>query len=113
MSTPIELEKYFFPRLSPNEVAHWAGQLRAQRVPDTPLSNDGFVAMPCRYIICQDDPMIPAAAQAKMIHGKAAQGAQMEALPFNFDHSPELTATTELAQIILDFGTHLLGVGSR
>ena len=51
--------------------------------------------------------MIPAAAQVKMIDGKAAQGAQVEALQFDFDHSPELTATTELAEIIWDFGVYL------
>jgi pimeloyl-ACP methyl ester carboxylesterase len=91
------------------DVAAWAiSHQRPQPVApfETPVSLDdpeAFDAIPRCYVLCTRDRAIPPALQRLM----AGRGACMEVVELDTDHSPHLSATEELAEVLDRLATRL------
>jgi pimeloyl-ACP methyl ester carboxylesterase len=91
------------------DVAAWAiSHQRPQPVApfDTPVSLDdpeAFDAIPRCYVLCTRDRAIPPPLQRLM----AGRGACMEVVELETDHSPHLSATEELAEVLDRLATRL------
>jgi pimeloyl-ACP methyl ester carboxylesterase len=89
------------------DVAGWAvARQRPQPVAPfaTPVSledSDAFEAIPRRYVLCRQDRAIPPALQRLMAERRDCQ----EIVELDTDHSPHLSATAELAEILDRFAT--------
>jgi pimeloyl-ACP methyl ester carboxylesterase len=92
-----------------DEVAEWAvTHQRPQPVAPfgTPVSLDdpaAFDAIPRCYVLCTRDRAIPPALQRLM----AGRGGCMEVIELDTDHSPQLSATEELAEALDRLSTRL------
>jgi pimeloyl-ACP methyl ester carboxylesterase len=93
----------------PEDVAEWAvAHQRPQPVAPfaTPISiddRDGFDAIPRCYVLCTRDRAIPPALQRLM----SERGGCMEVTELDTDHSPHLSATDELAEVLERLATRL------
>ena len=86
----------------PPEVAAWAvAHQRPQAVAPyaTPVSLDAgkaFAAIPRSYVLCKRDRAIPPALQRLMLERVGCE----EVIELDTDHSPHLSATGELAEVL-------------
>jgi pimeloyl-ACP methyl ester carboxylesterase len=93
-----------------DEIAEWAiAQRRPQPVApfETPVSlehKDAFDAIPRCYVLCTRDRAIPPALQRLM----ASRAGCIELIELDTDHSPQLSATDELARVLDRMPTRLL-----
>jgi pimeloyl-ACP methyl ester carboxylesterase len=97
-----------------DEVAAWA---TARRTPqpvapfETPISIDdqeAFDAIPRCYVLCTRDRAIPPPLQRLM----ASRAGCIEVIELDTDHSPQLSATDELSEVLGRMATRLLSPAS-
>ena len=74
------------------------------------LANDAYAALPCAYLVTENDLALPAAYQDGMIALQNQRaGVNMTVLRCSSGHSPHLTRTEELVKEVLEFGRSILG----
>ena len=97
-----------------DEVAAWAIERRRPQpvAPfETPVSlesQEAFDAIPRCYVLCTRDRAIPPPLQRLM----ASRGGCIEVIELDTDHSPQLSATDELAEVLDRMATRLLSPAS-
>lgn len=101
--------KYFFNGLSETEAQYYESTLTASSVLSTVLNNDAYGALPCTYLVTENDLALPAAYQEGMI---ALQNQRPEVnisvARSPSGHSPHLTWTDGLVAEVKKFGQALL-----
>ena len=102
--------KYFFNGLDEATAKHYEATLTASQVPTTILENDAYTALPCAYLVTEDDFALPSAYQDAMIAMQSQRpGVDMTVFRCPAGHSPHLTWTEGLVQKVRDFGLKVLG----
>jgi hypothetical protein len=84
--------------------------LTASPVFTTVLNNDAYIALPCAYLVTEDDLALPAAYQDGMIAMQTQRpGVNLTVIRCPAGHSPHLTWTEGLVAKVRDFGQKVLG----
>ncbi|OJJ71214.1 hypothetical protein ASPBRDRAFT_55833 [Aspergillus brasiliensis CBS 101740] len=85
LATTINTADYMFKGLNdPEAVEKWTATLTASPVHTGALTNDAYAAVPCAYLVLDEDTCLPPAYQEKMI----AMHAQREGVDFTVYHAP-------------------------
>ncbi|KAL9123647.1 MAG: hypothetical protein Q9175_008320 [Cornicularia normoerica] len=83
---------------------------RRCQVPMTVLDNDAYTALPCAYLVTEDDLALPSAYQDAMVAIQSQRpGVDMTVFRCPAGHSPHLTWTEGLVERVRDFGLKVLG----
>ncbi|KAI9698909.1 MAG: hypothetical protein M1820_007330 [Bogoriella megaspora] len=97
--------KYFFNGLDEATAKHYESTLTASPVFTTILENDAYVALPCAYLVSEDDLALPAAYQEGMVAMQSQRpGVSITTYKAPCGHSPHLQWTEGLVQKIEEFG---------
>ena len=81
--------------------------MRAQPIPVQKLTTDPFKDLPTAYVICKDDLALPPEAQERMCAAKLSGGSKLTVFRESFDHSPQISATRTLVQLLLEFSSSI------
>lgn len=103
------MREYFFARVSEAEADWCALQMRAQPIPRERLTTDPYSILPIGYALCEEDMALPPPIQEQMCVATINGGANLKIFREPWDHSPELSATQKLADIITEFGQSNMG----
>ncbi|KAL3260321.1 hypothetical protein ABHI18_004680 [Aspergillus niger] len=105
LATTKETAQYMFKGLDdPQAVEKWTATLTASPVNTGVLTNDAYAAVPCAYVVLDEDTCLPPAYQEKMI----AMHAQRESVDFKVyhaptGHSPHLSWMEGLVRTVVEF----------
>ncbi|GLA41902.1 hypothetical protein AnigIFM63309_010221 [Aspergillus niger] len=105
LATTKETAQYMFKGLDdPQAVEKWTATLTASPVNTGALTNDAYAAVPCAYVVLDEDTCLPPAYQEKMI----AMHAQRESVNFKIyhaptGHSPHLSWMEGLVRTVVEF----------
>lgn len=74
------------------------------------LENDAYTALPCAYLVTENDLALPPAYQEGMVAMQSQRpGVDMSVFRCPAGHSPHLTWTEGLVTTVRDFGKKILG----
>ena len=74
------------------------------------LDNDAYTALPCAYLVTENDLALPAAYQDGMVAMQSQRpGVDLTVFWSQAGHSPHLTWTEGLVTKVRDFGQRTLG----
>ncbi|KAI9653594.1 MAG: hypothetical protein M1831_005976 [Alyxoria varia] len=131
LNIPDRINEYFFQNIKPTEREYWVSKLRGAPTPLSKLTNEPWYSVPNCYVVGTDDPVIPPEAQRKLIEGKTtprahtedhgqanmvhtdaegragSSGAKFIVYEEPFDHEAFLSSAQRLAEILVEFGTHV------
>ena len=84
--------------------------LTASPVFTTVLRNDAYTALPCAYLLTENDLALPLAFQEKMVALQQARaGVHITIYQSACGHSPHLVCTDELVAKVQEFGQQVIG----
>ncbi|KAJ5622747.1 hypothetical protein N7490_011352 [Penicillium lividum] len=103
VGTLIEPEKCMFSGLDAESASKWAATLTASPIHTGVLTNDAYSALPCAYLVLDDDLIVPRAGQEAMIGLQGANGNNFTVYHAASGHSAHLTCTETLVGKITEF----------
>ncbi|GAP84404.1 putative alpha beta-hydrolase protein [Rosellinia necatrix] len=103
LACPVNAEKFFFNDLEPDVARKWAATLTASPVLATKLSNDAYSALPCAYLILEDDLTLPKDYQEGIVALQAQKTGPFSLYHCPAGHSPHLSWTHGTAEVIQNF----------
>jgi hypothetical protein len=109
LGTTTEAAKYFFNSLSEDKAKYYEEIMTASPILQTVLENDAYAALPCVYLVTEDDLAVPAAYQEGMVAlQNMREGVDIKIVRCPSGHSPFLTWTEGLVAELLSFGKAVL-----
>lgn len=104
-----EAAKYFFNGLNDERAKYYESTMTASPVLHTVLTNDVYPALPCVYLVTENDLAVTAAYQEGMVAlQNQRDGVDIRIVKCPSGHSPQLTWTEDLVSEVLGFGNNLL-----
>ncbi|RAL10320.1 alpha/beta hydrolase [Aspergillus homomorphus CBS 101889] len=103
LGTIVEAHKYMFNDLPADEAAKWAATLTASPVNTGVLTNDAYSALPCAYLVLDNDLTLPPTYQEMMIALQAEKGNIFTVYHAPSGHSPHLSWTGPLVSKMREF----------
>ncbi|KAJ5937089.1 hypothetical protein N7466_003539 [Penicillium verhagenii] len=103
VATLVEPEKYLFNGLDAESAAKWSATLTASPINTGVLTNDPYSALPCAYLVLDDDLILPPAGQEAMIGLQSANGNTFTVFHAASGHSAHLTCTEQLVGRVTEF----------
>ncbi|KAH6662793.1 Alpha/beta hydrolase fold-1 [Halenospora varia] len=105
-----EGERYFLNGLDDDLAKKYASGFTASTVFTTVLENDAYAALPCKYLVTENDLALPAAYQEGMVAlQNMREGVEIGIVKCPSGHSPQLTWTDGLVREVKKFGKELIG----
>jgi len=105
-----EAAKYIFNGLDNEKAKYYESIMTASPALHTVLTNDVYSALPCVYLVTENDLAVPAAYQEGMVAlQNQRDGVDIKIVKCSSGHSPQLTWTEGLVEEVLRFGKELLG----
>ncbi|RAL17467.1 alpha/beta hydrolase [Aspergillus homomorphus CBS 101889] len=106
--------KYMFGQLSREDGEKWAATLTASPVMTVALTNDAYSALPCAYLVLEDDQSLALAYQEAMLQAqnerlRSAGKREIVVYRASTDHSPHLSWTSDLVGTIEEFMGRIRG----
>ncbi|KAE8323544.1 Alpha/beta hydrolase fold-1 [Aspergillus sergii] len=108
LGTPVDAPRFFFNGLDDESAAKWTATLTASPVNTDRLTNDAYSALPCAYLVLEDDLTLPKEYQEGMIALQEEKGNRFTVYRAPSGHSPHLTWTDGLVTRVADFATETL-----
>ncbi|TGO47639.1 hypothetical protein BCON_0269g00050 [Botryotinia convoluta] len=109
VASTVEGAKYFFNGLDEAQAKKYESTLTASPIFKTILHNDAYVALPCTYLITEDDLALPTAYQEGMIALQNSRpGVNITIVRCPSGHSPHLTWIEGFVAAVQKFGKGLL-----
>lgn len=105
--TPVRGEEFFYNDLPLAEGKHWASLMRASPVQQSVLSHASYLDMPCAFLTCQNDKIMPPFVQQMMIDVSKDQGGSMRTYNCSSGHSAVLSWKDGFACAVQDFASGL------
>lgn len=93
----------------PEEATKWAKTLTASPAMHEKLTNDAYSALPCAYLVLDDDKSLPREYQEGMIALQEQQGNVFTVYHAPSGHSPHLSWTMGLVEKVDEFVTLVRG----
>lgn len=101
---------HFFNGLDEQTAKYYEATLTASPVFKTVLTNDAYTALPCAYMITENDLALPVAYQEQMIGLQTTRdGVRMEMYRSACGHSPHLASPDQLVADVKDFAQKVTG----
>lgn len=99
-------ENLLFHELSPDKQQQWKSLLVPQSVYSglVPLDYAGYVHVPCGYLLCENDRLVPIAMQERLVQGMKDAGAQVKTWRRPWGHELTMAHPDELKELLLEFG---------
>jgi hypothetical protein len=97
-----------FNGVTPEEALKWAKTLTASPIMHAKLTNDAYSALPCAYLVLDDDKSLPREYQEGMIALHSQQGNVFSVYHAPSGHSPHLSWTMGLVEKVEEFTRNLL-----
>ena len=92
LASTKEGAKYFFSDLDHKTAKRYEATLTASQVPTAVLENDAYAALPCAYLVTENDMALPASYQEGMIAMQSSRpGVTMMTYKCPAGHSPHLS----------------------
>ncbi|SPQ18376.1 d3b01ae1-476a-4b86-990e-452dbd42bc30 [Thermothielavioides terrestris] len=101
--TLVDEERYLFNCLDVADAKKWAATLTASPDLTTKLKNDAYAALPCGYLVLDQDRMIPRELQEHMIRLQASKTGDFTVYHCPADHSPQLSWIQGVVDTAVDF----------
>lgn len=109
MASTKEGAKYFFNDLDDETAARYEATLTATQVPTTKLENDAYTALPCAYLVTENDLALSASYQEGMIAMQSSRpGVNMTTYKCPAGHSPHLSWTEGLVTKVREFAREII-----
>ncbi|PYI03138.1 alpha/beta-hydrolase [Aspergillus sclerotiicarbonarius CBS 121057] len=103
LGTVVEAHRYIFDGLDPEEAAKWAATLTASPISTGVLTNDATSALPCAYLVLDNDCTLPREYQEGMIALETQRGNTFTVYHAQSGHSPHLSWTDQLVGKVAEF----------
>lgn len=108
MTIPITANalRLLLPSLPKEEGEAWAGMMTAHSAVSfgDPLTYAGYKDVPVSYLVCEEDSVIPAGSQNRMINLVEQEGGRkVDVTRIPAGHAPNITAT----EAVVDWITHV------
>jgi hypothetical protein len=103
-------ETSLFHELSPEQQQHWKGLLVPQSGLSgmTKLEYAGYLHVPCGYLLCENDRLVPIELQERLVKNMENAGTQVKIWRRPLGHEPALAWTDGLKNLLLEFGNECL-----
>ncbi|GMG34983.1 unnamed protein product [Aspergillus oryzae] len=108
LGTPVDAPRFFFNGLDAESAAKWTATLTASPVNTDRLTNDPYSALPCAYLVLEDDLTLPKEYQEGMIALQEGKGNKFTVYRATSGHSPHLTWTEDLVVKVTGFTNEIL-----
>ena len=96
--------KYFFNDLDEKTAKRYEATLTASQVPTAILENDAYTALPCAYLVTENDMALPASYQEGMIAMQSSRPrVEMTTYKCPAGHSPHLSWTEGFVTKVQEF----------
>ena len=104
LASTKEGAKYFFNDLGDKTAERYEATLTATQVPTTKLENDAYTALPCAYLMTENDLVLPVSYQEAMIAMQSSRpGVNITTYKCPAGHSPHLSWTEGLVAKVREF----------
>ncbi|KAH8422983.1 alpha/beta hydrolase [Aspergillus melleus] len=103
LMTTVDAPTYMFNGIETNEAEKWAATLTASPLNTGVLSNDGYSAVPCAYVVLDEDACLPQMYQENMIALQSQRGNVFTVYHAPSGHSPHLSWTEPLVDKVGQF----------
>ncbi|KAF7862018.1 hypothetical protein EAF04_007898 [Stromatinia cepivora] len=105
LASTVDGANYFFNELDEAQAKYYESKLTASPVLKTVLENDAYSALPCTYLVTENDMVLPAAYQEGMVAlQNQREEVHIEVLKCPSGHSPYLTWKEGLVESVRAFG---------
>jgi hypothetical protein len=103
-------ENLLFHELSLDQQRHWKSFLVPQSVFSGLVTLDyaGYLHVPCGYLLCDNDRLVPIAMQERLVKEMKGAGAQVKTWRQPLGHEPALAWTEGLKDLLLQFGNECI-----
>jgi hypothetical protein len=88
----------FFHDVDPDDAKDYAEMLSASPVDTSVLTNDAYAALPCAYLVCNGDRILPKEYQEGMVAAQAQKTGEFRIHHCEAGHAPHLS----LPKAVLD-----------
>lgn len=99
----VEPEKYLFGDLDAGDALKWTKTLTASPILTTKLSNNAYTALPCAYVVLENDVTLAKEYQEAMVALQASKTGEFTKYYSVSGHSPHLSWTEGLVKTVQDF----------
>ena len=104
LASTKEGARYFFNDLDDKIAKRYEATLTASQVPTAVLQNDAYTALPCAYLVTENDMALPASYQEGMIAIQSSRpGVNMTTYRCPAGHSPHLSWTEGFVTKVREF----------
>ena len=103
LGTIVNAETFLFNGLEHTAAQKWASDLTASPILTTKLTNDAYSALPCAYLVLEDDLTLPKEYQEGMVNTQNQKSGNFTVYRCQSGHSPHLTWTSGVVDILQDF----------
>ncbi|TGO07073.1 hypothetical protein BTUL_0336g00020 [Botrytis tulipae] len=108
VASTVEIAKYFFDGLDEAQAKKYESTLTASPILKTNLHNDAYTALPCTYLITENDLALPTVYQEGMIALQNSRpGVSITIIRCPSGHSPHLTWIEGFVAAVREFGKEL------
>ncbi|KAL3491088.1 alpha/beta-hydrolase [Aspergillus germanicus] len=108
LGTPVDAPRHFFDDIPQEEAEAWAATLTASPIMTVKLTNDAYSALPCAYLVLENDKSLPKDYQEYMISLQTQVGNEFTVYYAPCGHSPHLGWTAGLVGKVEEFVDSIL-----
>ncbi|KAI1410409.1 alpha/beta-hydrolase [Hypoxylon sp. FL1857] len=112
LGTMVDPEKFLFNDLNETEARKWAATLTASPVLTTKLTNDAYAALPCAYLVLEEDLTLPKEYQEGMVAAQSKKTGKFTMYYCASGHSPHLSLTGGVVDTVQDFVKKIDGLAA-
>ncbi|KAI0179750.1 alpha/beta-hydrolase [Hypoxylon sp. FL1284] len=103
LGTMVQTGEFLFHDLAPGEAEKWAATLAPSPILTSRLTNDGYAALPCAYLVLDGDRILPKVYQEAMVAAQSQKTGPFTIYHCPAGHSAHLSWTSGVVDTVLDF----------
>ncbi|KAK8023232.1 hypothetical protein PG991_006471 [Apiospora marii] len=107
LGTMVDPKTFLFNGLPDDEADKWEATLTASPILTTKLTNDAYAALPCAYLVLEDDQTLPKEYQEGMAALQGQKTGEFVMYVCKAGHSPHLTWTRGVVDTVRDFASKI------
>ncbi|KAL5337692.1 alpha/beta-hydrolase [Aspergillus crustosus] len=100
LTTFTETREYLFHDIPLQDAEKYAATLTASPIMPTILTNDAYSALPCAYVVLDNDRILPKGFQETMVESERQRGNKFRVFHAPAGHSPQLSWTQGLVGFV-------------
>ncbi|THC90316.1 hypothetical protein EYZ11_010215 [Aspergillus tanneri] len=109
LGTIVDAPRFMFNDLDADTASKWASTLTASPIMTTKLTNDPYSALPCAYVVLENDLTLPKAYQEGMVSLQSQSSKPFTVYYAPAGHSPHLSWTSGLVEKVREFAGKVQG----